>query len=246
VLLDGRDAETLARQLSLPRVHLYDEVASTMDEAHALAQQGASAGTLVVADRQSAGRGRGGRRWSSRPGDGLWCTLLERPNDADAVEVLSLRLGLRAARVLDRWAGEPVRLKWPNDLFVRGGKLAGILVEARWRAQRPDWVAIGVGVNLRVPEAFPEASSLVHGVTRVDVLAELVPALRAAASARGALTDAELDAWHERDAARGRRCTVPAAGEVTGIGARGELLVLTADGERAFRGGSLRLEGHAP
>ena len=246
MLLDGRDEDALARELSLPRVVLRTEVTSTMDEAHALAAQGASAGTLVIADRQHAGRGRGGRRWSSDPGDGLWCTLVERPNDPDAVEVLSLRLGLRAARVLDRWAGDMVRLKWPNDLFVRGGKLAGILVEARWRSQRPDWVAIGIGVNLRVPDSFPEASSLAAEVTRVDVLSELVPALRAAASARGALTGAELEAWHERDAARGRRCTDPAAGEVTGIGAHGELLVLTADGERAFRGGSLLFEERAP
>ncbi len=101
---------------------------------------------------------------------------------------MSLRLGLRAARALDRYAESPVRLKWPNDLYVADGKLAGILVEARWRANRIDWVAIGIGVNVRAPTDVENAASLEPGADRVDVLAELVPALRAAAQARGPLS----------------------------------------------------------
>src|SRR5699024_4705414 len=104
------------------------------------------AGTLVLADRQTAGRGRGGRTWVSEPGAGIWLTLVERPRDAASVALLSLRLGLRAAPVLDRWSAAPVRLKWPNDLHVGRGKLAGILVESRWREERIEWIAVGMGI----------------------------------------------------------------------------------------------------
>ncbi|HYD54232.1 MAG TPA: biotin--[acetyl-CoA-carboxylase] ligase, partial [Gemmatimonadaceae bacterium] len=133
---DGIDRETLAARLGVPRLALFAEVTSTQDVANALAGDGTPAGTLVLADAQLAGRGRHGRRWASEAGAGIWLTLVERPTDAAALEVLSLRLGLEAARVLDGWADAPVRLKWPNDLLVGEAKLAGILVEVRWREQR--------------------------------------------------------------------------------------------------------------
>jgi BirA family biotin operon repressor/biotin-[acetyl-CoA-carboxylase] ligase len=240
---DGRDAVALARLLDVPRVVVFDSTASTMDDAHGLATLGAAAGSVVLTDRQTAGRGRSGRRWASESGQGIWMTVVERPNDPSAVDVLSLRLGLRAARALDRYAASPVRLKWPNDLFIGTGKLAGILVEARWRSGRIDWVAIGIGVNVREPADVANAAALRPGVDRVDVLAELVPAVRAAAAARGPLTPSELDDFAVRDIAVGRTCVDPAPGEVRGITSSGELLVETATGLRAFRDGSLTLAG---
>ena len=157
---DGVNAATLERRLGLSRLAVFAEVPSTLDVAHALAADGAAAGTLVVADQQTAGRGRCGRSWSSQPGLGVWLTLVERPADATALEVLSLRLGLRAARALEPLAGRPVQVKWPNDVYVDGGKLAGILVEARWRDQQVDWVAIGMGVNVQAPADQPGARTL--------------------------------------------------------------------------------------
>ena len=97
-LLDGLDASAIERQLALPVVHLFATIGSTMDEAHRLAGEGAPGGTLVIAGEQTAGRGRGGKRWSSAPGLGLWFTLIERPNSPSGLDVLSLRLGLRAGR----------------------------------------------------------------------------------------------------------------------------------------------------
>ena len=214
---------------------------STLDVAHSLAGEGAPAGTLIVADAQTAGRGRMGRTWRSEPGAGIWLTLIERPRDASAIEVLSLRIGLALAPVLDEFTATPVRLKWPNDLYVGDRKLAGILVEARWRDGAPDWAAVGFGLNVRVPPDQPRATALRAGVSRLEVLGELVPALRAAAFARGGLTTAELDAFARRDLARGRPCVEPAQGTVRGISAAGELLVLTPEGEVACRAGSLVL-----
>ena len=253
---EGRDAAALAAALDLPLVELHDRVGSTLDRAHVLAADGAPAGSLVVAEVQTAGRGRAGRGWESPAGTGIWLTLLERPTDADAIAVLSVRVGLRAARVLDRFAGAPVGLKWPNDLLVGSRKLAGILIEARWRDARVDWVAIGFGINVRCPPGMPEAGALAAGADRGAVLAELVPSLRAAATARGPLTPRELDEYASRDAARGHRCLEPVAGEVIGIDARGALLVVPdpgADGPGgqqpravvACTTGSLRLERNA-
>jgi BirA family biotin operon repressor/biotin-[acetyl-CoA-carboxylase] ligase len=242
----GRDAAALVTLLGVPRVEVRARVDSTMDVAHGLGREGAPAGTLVIAEQQNRGRGRSGRAWQSDERAGIWMTLLERPSDVAALEVLSLRLGLAAARVLDRFAGQLVRLKWPNDLYLGDGKLAGILVETRWREGRADWVAIGVGVNTRVPSGVAEAVALPEGTDRLEVLSDLVPSLRAAAAARGTLQASELAAFQARDLALGRRCVQPADGIVRGVSMTGELVVETTLGERAFRGGSLVFHGAEP
>jgi biotin-(acetyl-CoA carboxylase) ligase len=118
--------------------------------------------------------------------------------------------------------------------------LAGVLVEARWRDEKLEWVAIGIGINLLAPRALP-AAALRGGTSRVEVLAELIPALRAAAAATGPLSTKELTDFAARDLARGRQCTEPAVGSVAGIDASGALLVTGAAGTNAFRSGSLVL-----
>jgi len=229
--------------LRLPRVALFDSVGSTLDVAHQFADAGAAAGTLVLADEQTAGRGRQGRAWRSAPGAGIWLTLIERPSDASALDVLSLRIGLAVAPVLDAVAGERVRLKWPNDLYLSAGKLAGVLIEARWRDAALEWVAIGLGINLRVPKGTPGAAALPREANRIDVLASVVPALRDAAGRTGPLTQDELAAFAARDLAAGRACVEPVEGWVIGIDSSGSLLVSGGGGERtAMRAGSLVLK----
>lgn len=241
---DGCGADELRALLDLPRVEVYDSVTSTLDVAHVLGEGGAPAGSLVLAERQTVGRGREGRRWTSIAGSGIWLTMLERPTDAMATEVLAIWLGIGAARALDRFAESPVRLKWPNDLFVGSGKVCGILVESRWRDQRIEWVAVGVGINVRLPPDVPNATALRTGASRVPVLEAVVPAVRAAA-ARGALTPDELADYATRDLARGRPCRLPAPGVVQGIDERGSLLVSTAVGDVTCRSGSLVFEEDA-
>lgn len=211
-----------------------------MDEAHALAASGAVSGTLVLADSQRAGRGRNGKRWTSPP-RGVWMTLIERPLDPSALDVLSLRIGLAAARALDAFTSEPVRLKWPNDLYVDGGKLAGVLVEARWRGDRLDWIAIGIGVNMHHPAEHPAAIPEA-GTSRRDVLAAIVPEVHLAAATVGGLTAEEMEEYAARDLARGRTCVEPLRGRVLGIADTGELLVELADSVARVRSGSLILQ----
>ncbi|MDQ8154660.1 MAG: biotin--[acetyl-CoA-carboxylase] ligase [Gemmatimonadota bacterium] len=236
---EGLGAAQLAARLSLPQCLVHERVASTMDAAHAAAADGAAAGTLVLANAQDAGRGRGGKRWTSPPGGGLWMTLIERPASPQGLEVLSLRIGLRVAAALDALAEHPISLKWPNDLQVQGAKLGGILVEARWRDLRIEWVAIGIGVNVRSPLGVEAATGLRAGTSRLEAMGCIVPALRAAAHLEGPLTAAELAQFASRDAATGRRIQQPAVGVVRGIGATGELMVETEAGIMACRSGSL-------
>jgi BirA family biotin operon repressor/biotin-[acetyl-CoA-carboxylase] ligase len=218
-----------------------ESTTSTLDVAHRIAAEGAPAGTLVIANEQTAGRGRGGKNWQSSPGTGIWLTLLERPSDTSGLGVLSLRVGLAAAEALDRFAPEPIRLKWPNDLYVDRGKLAGILVEARWREQAVEWVSIGLGVNVKAPENLENSAGLEPGTERLDVLSELVPALRVATRETGPLTAYEREEFNARDLARGKACVQPAIGRVAGITPTGELLVALADSVVPFRSGSLVL-----
>ena len=243
--LDGFSADGLAQQLELPRVELFDEVGSTLDVAHRIAAE-APSGTLVIADQQTAGRGRQGRRWASAPGAGIWLTLIERPTDARALDVLSLRCGLRAAEALEPLAVGPIALKWPNDLHCAGRKLAGILIETRWRGTAPDWVAIGFGLNVLDP-ALETGVGLRAGVTRIDALERLVPALRAAAAATRHLDSDELARWATRDLAIGRRIETPAVGVGAGLSPSGELLIEGADGiVSRHRTGSLTFADSLP
>lgn len=226
----------------MPRVELFETTSSTLDVAHRVAGEGAPAGTLIIANEQTAGRGRAGKSWASAPGAGLWLTLIERPTDTSGLDVLSLRVGLAAARALDRFAAEPIRVKWPNDLFIEYGKLAGILVEARWRERSLEWVAIGLGINVRAPEGVPGSAWLEPDTNRIDVLTDLIPGLRASVFERGPLRKAEMEEFAARDLARGRKCVTPALGRVAGITADGELLVTLADSVAKFRSGSLVLD----
>jgi BirA family transcriptional regulator, biotin operon repressor / biotin---[acetyl-CoA-carboxylase] ligase len=236
---EGMDGVELAALLDVPRVAVHGAVGSTMDAAHLLAGEGAPAGTIVIADQQTSGRGRGGHTWVSPPGSGIWMTIIERPTDPAAVELWSVRHGIHAARALDEYAGQIVGIKWPNDLYVGHRKLAGILIEARWQERHLLWVAVGIGINVRETPAVRTSGSLELTADRVAVLQAVVSALRAAAQLSGALSPDELRECKARDIALGRACSQPAVGQVLGIGTHGELRVQTPDGVQAFRTGSL-------
>ncbi|MEC5399268.1 biotin--[acetyl-CoA-carboxylase] ligase [Uliginosibacterium sp. H1] len=125
-----------------------DACASTNTELLSRAQAGAGSGTVVVAATQSAGRGRRGRTWVSTPGDSLTFSLLWRFDDARALAGLSLGIGIAIARALTSLGVADVWLKWPNDIWLAGRKLGGVLVESSLTGERAA-VVIGIGLNLR-------------------------------------------------------------------------------------------------
>lgn len=167
-------------------LHAFDRVASTNDEARRLAEQGAAAGAVVVAVEQLKGRGRHGRAWASPPGN-LYASLLLRPERtlAEAAQ-LSLVASLALAEALIALAppATDVRVKWPNDVLVRGAKVAGFLLESAAGAdERVAWLVIGSGVNIAsAPAGTPyPATALCHEgfppMTPMDVLARYLGAL---------------------------------------------------------------------
>jgi len=206
---------------------------------------------LRVAEQQSAGRGRLGRRWWSDPGQALTFSLGLALAPADW-SGLSLAVGLAVAEALGEFVGEApgqprIGLKWPNDLWLRGDdrKLAGILIEAqalrqaapRADGRTPRWAVVGVGINLGLPQANPAelrtASACVEElvgdpVTAPPVLHRIAPALLAALLRfeREGLAP-RLAAYAQRDVLAGRRV---GAGELTGL-----CLGIAADGELCLR-----------
>jgi BirA family biotin operon repressor/biotin-[acetyl-CoA-carboxylase] ligase len=125
-------------------------------------------------------------------------------------------------------------------LLVGARKLGGVLIEARWRGARLDWVAIGVGINRRVPADVLGAIAVRPDVSRDTLLEQVAPALRRAAARVGMLSAAELTAWRARDAAVGRPVVAPVEGIVTGLTANGSIGIRAPDGhEHACQSGSL-------
>lgn len=136
------------------RVVFYPETPSTNTEAKKLAEEGHPEGTLVVTENQTQGRGRLGRGWFAEPGKSLTVSLVLRPPvEPRLCPSLSLLTALSLAVALEN-LGFPVTLKWPNDLYLSGKKVAGVLLESAMEMDRVEWVVVGVGVNVN-GESFP-------------------------------------------------------------------------------------------
>lgn len=149
------DKETLASQIEKNTVWLardlffYEETGSTNDDIKQMANEGALNGTLVVADRQTAGRGRRGRSWISPKGEAVYMSLLLRPkcmpNQASA---LTLVMALAVTEAMEELAPGRSGIKWPNDIVMNGKKVCGILTEMALEQTTIDYVVIGVGINV--------------------------------------------------------------------------------------------------
>ncbi len=152
-----------------------------MTRAHELAEAGAKAGTVVVADYQSHGRGTRGRIWSAPPGTCLMFTIIARPDIEPArLECLPRRVSASIADVLQEDLGLHCAVKEPNDLLVRSRKLCGVLCTSHIVGQRVAWVLCGVGLNtFMTTEQLPveNATSLLIEGTDVPAHAELLERL---------------------------------------------------------------------
>ena len=246
--LDGVPVHLLARRWRAPHARVFDQLPSTLDTIHALGAAGAPAGTVVLAEEQTAGRGRDGRTWRS-PLGGVWLGLLLRPTACTATPgAMALRVGLVVADVVDELLGEPAtRLKWPNDVLLGDRKLGGILCEGRWQGDAMQWLAVGIGIN--VANAIPAElatravalAELGSEIRRIDVLDRLVPALLPLTTHHAPLSDVETAAFARRDWLRGRLLTGPVAGRAAGVQADGALVVETGTGPQMVREGHVEL-----
>ena len=139
----------------LREIIVYEETSSTNDVALRLGREGHPGGVVVFAERQTAGRGRFGRRWDSADHLGLWFSWLLRPEFPIAKwPQLTTWAGVGLARAVERFANAPVRLKWPNDLQIQGRKVAGILIESAVDSEGRPFAVAGIGINVNHAE-FP-------------------------------------------------------------------------------------------
>jgi BirA family biotin operon repressor/biotin-[acetyl-CoA-carboxylase] ligase len=245
------DARAIGERLADREVHwppptVLASTGSTNADALERARSGAPEGTVIVADEQTAGRGRLGRSWVSAPGEGLWFSVLIRMDPGPARGLLPLLAGVAVAESVRR-RGVDAGLKWPNDVVVEGlahdgspgpRKLAGILAET----DGGDGVVLGVGVNVsQGPEGLPtpQATSLaLEGVAagRQDLLVDILIGLHSAVeNLRREGAGLAIDPYRALCLTIGREVTValPAgdtiSGRAVGVGEDGQLHVRTSD-----------------
>jgi BirA family biotin operon repressor/biotin-[acetyl-CoA-carboxylase] ligase len=219
---------------------------------------------VLLAEHQTAGRGRRGRAWVAPLGGALCLSLgYTFPALPRDVAALPLGVGVWVADALRRFGALAVRLKWPNDLVIHDAKLGGVLMELRAEAAGPAWVVIGLGLNVALDAAA--RAPLTSARLRVADLADAgvaAPTRNALASAivaalvRGLETFAAqgaaafLDAWRAADAMAGREVRVEGVGDAVlgiarGVDASGALRIETAHGVRTFLAGDVSLRGAA-
>lgn len=258
LLLPQEVREGLSTYLLGAKIHYLPTVDSTNRLARELAAAGELDGTVVLAEEQTAGRGRLGRSWNS-PAGGVWLSLLLRPRVVpQKAQLFTLLAAVAASEATETVAGVRCGIKWPNDLLLSGKKVAGILTEISAEMERVNFLILGLGINLNVPQgAFaPEVS---HQAT--SILAHTGRTVSRAAWVRAFLSIFEqdylsaevngftgiLDRWRSYSVTLGQEIQLRVTGRETVEGAAldidgdGGLIVLTAKGKETFVAGEVTL-----
>jgi BirA family biotin operon repressor/biotin-[acetyl-CoA-carboxylase] ligase len=213
--------------IGTPRVH-HRLTDSTNERARALAALGAPHGTLVTADEQTAGRGRQGREWTAPPRSAVLMSLVLR----ELEDALPLAAAVAVCEALPVEAA----IKWPNDVWIDGRKVAGILVEGR---PQEGWAVLGIGLNVTEAPPLEHVTAVNAGMTTEDMLQALL--LELDRWLRAPLADV-LAAWRSRDALLGETVRWQnGSGKGVGIDDSGALLVETTEGRVALNAGEVHL-----
>ena len=244
-------------------VLFFSEIDSTNREARDRAEKEAIEGTVVIADSQSRGKGRLGRSWESPSGANLYLSIILRPRiSLPAAAQITLLAGIAAARALSGVSGLECRIKWPNDIFLRGRKLAGILAEMEGKGAKVRFIILGIGVNVNWRrEDFPvglreTATSLCaetgKEISRVAVAAGFLHEMEREYSSflREGFSARLREEWSRLSWVLGKRVTLSLpegtiSGQALGLDPEGALLVLDGEGKtHRFIAGevSLRME----
>jgi BirA family biotin operon repressor/biotin-[acetyl-CoA-carboxylase] ligase len=251
--LDPARIETALAQASIPwgrPLVVMSLTASTNDDAKRAARDGAPEGAAFIADAQTGGRGRLGRTWFSPSGENLYTSFVLRPSfDAKRIPLVTLTAGLAVVdAVVPRVAARRVGLKWPNDVYIDGRKVAGILSEAQVVDGRAAWIVIGIGINVRTdvfpPELATRATSLaLAGATSLDrgeLFVDLAVGLfRRVALLQNNAIEELIAAFAARDELAGKMVNIDGApATALGIAEDGALMIRRPDGghERCMAG----------
>ena len=230
------------------QVIYFDETDSTNIQAKRLAEQKASHGTLVVADRQNGGKGRRGRVWTSPSGVGIWMSLILRPKISPAsASMLTLVAALAVREGIEKETGISAGIKWPNDLVLNGKKICGILTEMSTELMEIQYVVPGIGINVNQTE-FPDeiketAASLYLESGKLWKRSGLIAAIMEAFEKNYDIflktedMSGLMEEYNQYLVNRGKEvCVLAPQGEyramANGINREGSLLVTRADGTR--------------
>ncbi|MFN3407815.1 MAG: biotin--[acetyl-CoA-carboxylase] ligase [Limisphaerales bacterium] len=262
---DALHADDLLSRLPRKRVvgrdiRVFASTTSTNDVCEKLARDGVPEGVVVMAETQTKGRGRLGRKWVSPPGAGLWLSVLLRPRwlPAEATR-LTVVAATALARAVEKRTGLAPAIKWPNDLLLNGRKLAGILTEMSAETDRVRHVILGLGLNVnQTPADFPpEVRKLATSLqietgarwSRADLATTLLEELdRDYARACGGGFAALADEWEARCATLGQHVTVLCGsrrvrGRAEALDDDGALLLRTEHGRlERILGGDVSIE----
>ncbi len=220
------------------RLLVRDRVGSTNDTARQLAETGEAEGLVILAHQQTAGRGRRGAPWFSPPGESLAFSIIVRPTaPKHHWPRLALAAGVSVAKAIESF-GLPAQIKWPNDVWIQGRKVAGILVETG-----PDFAIVGIGINVNSPALPAEVAAIATSMqieaarsfSRPQVLAAVLDHFGEQQSQIGENFSALLATFREYCCITGKRVSLLVSGEaktglVTGISENGELVFLTDSG----------------
>lgn len=228
-------------------VYLFQQIGSTNEEARRLADGGGQEGLIVVAEEQTGGRGRAGRKWITPAGSAIAFSLILRPSlPAAHAARLTMLAGVAACEAIEQTTGLRAELKWPNDVLIAGKKVAGILSESAVLGDQLEYAVLGLGMNVSfAPSAaevdFPATSLQAEAGGEVDRL-KLLRAILAALEARYAslLDESLYRHWRARLAMMGQ----PALAHTQSGDRRGRAEGVDADGALIFRldsGETLRL-----
>lgn len=146
----------MIKKFQWENVHYFESVDSTNNVVKLMAEEGAEHGTVVVADVQTAGRGRIGREWTSPKNGGIWMSVLLRPDiRPENASRLTLVAAMAVRETLAKKTGVDCWIKWPNDIVTNGKKICGILTEMKSQAGEVNYIVVGIGINVNI-ERFPE------------------------------------------------------------------------------------------
>lgn len=131
------------------KIYHYENTVSTNDKAYILAERGDAEGTLVIAEAQTGGRGRMGRKWVSPKGGGIYMSVILRPDiEADEIQSITLVAAASIVKAIKRETNVDAKIKWPNDVFIRDKKMCGVLTEIKGQADMINFVILGIGINV--------------------------------------------------------------------------------------------------
>jgi BirA family transcriptional regulator, biotin operon repressor / biotin---[acetyl-CoA-carboxylase] ligase len=242
--MDQASLKEILAGLPLGPVLYYERTSSTNDEAGRWVENGAPDLALVVADEQTAGRGRLGRSWHTPPASALAFTLVLKNAPQEEILPYTALGALAVSAALGKHFALRPQIKWPNDVLVDGRKLAGVLVEAYWRGEQLQALVLGIGINV-APESVPPEADLQFPATSVETSLSrpvdrwvlLKQVLQALLDWRPLVGEPEfIQAWEDQLAFRGEWVRVSGAGsEPTGLPERGRVDGLNPDGTLRLR-----------